>query len=149
MPLMYEKGREPFFLIFISKAKKKPFLNNLFWMCFVCVCVKTATSNRKKTFHFMSSPLKSHVKSLGEALSPLEFFWEVFLFKMGRPKFFCMFSSKFVARKKFFEFSTFVVFENFCVKNWKLPKLGWFQQISSASNPQLLFSTFGAFCSGK
>ena len=93
-------------------------------MCFVCVCVKTATSNRKKTFHFMSSPLKSHVKSLGEALSPLEFFWEVFLFKMGPPKFFCMFSSKFVVLKKIFEFSTFVVFENFWVKNWKLPKFG-------------------------
>ena len=54
----------------------------------------------------------------GEAL--LEFFWEVFLFKIGPPNFFCMFSSKFVVLTKILGFSTFVVAEIFWVKNWKI-----------------------------
>ena len=37
----------------------------------------------------------------GEGPFHLEFFWEVFLFKMGQPKFFCMFSSEFVVLEKF------------------------------------------------
>ena len=39
---------------------------------------------------------------------------------MGPPKFFCMFSSKFVVPKFFLGFSTFVVAEIFWVKNWKI-----------------------------
>ena len=66
----------------------------------------------------------------GKALffSPLEFFWEVFLFKMGPPKFFYMFTRNFVVQKKIWGFSTFVVFEIFWVKNWKIEKFWWFFQ---------------------
>ena len=64
--------------------------------------------------------LKSHVNSLGEwpfpPPPPLEFFWEVFLFKMGPP----CFRVNFVVLKKILGFSTFVVAEIFWVKNWKI-----------------------------
>ena len=82
-------------------------------------------SQTQKFMHFMSISLKSHVNSLGGEKGPsppLEFFWEVFLFKMGPPKFFCMFSSKFVVLKKILGFSTFVVAEIFWVKSWKILK---------------------------
>ena len=41
---------------------------------------------------------------------------------MGPPKFFCMFSSKFIVLKNFLGFSTFVVAEIFWVKNEKIMK---------------------------
>ena len=85
----------------------------------------------KKIFHCMSIALKSHVNFLGR--KPLEYFWDVFLFKMGPSKTFCMFLSKFVVLKQNLGFSTFVVSEIFWVKTWKILKLWPF--------PQTLFLT--------
>ena len=77
---------------------------------------------RKGTLILYQSLLNRTLTLWGEErpFPPLEFFWEVFLFKMGPPKFFCMFSSKFVVLKKILGFSTFVVAEIFWVKNWKI-----------------------------
>ena len=62
----------------------------------------------------MPIALKSHVNSLGL----WKCFWEVFLFKMGQPKLFCMFSSKSVVLKK--NFRIFNICCLFWVKNWKI-----------------------------
>ena len=66
--------------------------------------------------------LKTHVnfwggEKKGGFFPPPGFLREVFFFVVGPPKFFWEFSSKFVVQKKIFEFSTFVVFSKFWVKN--------------------------------
>ena len=71
----------------------------------------------------MSIALNSHVNSQGgRPFPPLRFFREVFVFKMGPPKFFWVFSYKFVVQKTILGFSTFVVFDIIWVKNWKMLK---------------------------
>ena len=106
----------------------------------------TTNDNQRNTFiinskHFiLCQSLLNRTLTLwggGKALPPLEFFWEVFLYKMGPPKCFCMFSSKFVVLKKILGFSTFVVAEIFWVKNWKILKFWPF--------PKTLFFTTKIF----